>query len=185
MRRTDIMVDIETLGTSEASVVLSVGAVAFNRRDPSVPFTTLYLGFGTGDCWKEQVEKGRVMDRDTIIWWNKQTPDAQKVLKVKNVDNVLDALNQFVAFVDQTGVEPLVWGNGASFDNVILASLLKTYGVKQPWKYWNDRCYRTMKGEHQHDPIERQGVHHNALDDAIHQARILQSIYTKLQKAFK
>lgn len=187
MRLTDIMIDIETLGTTESSVVLSIGAVAFNRRNPAIPISTLYLGFGTSDCRKEQVEKGRTMSRDTIAWWNKQTPDAQRVLKEKNVENVTEALSALVSFIRGLPIDPLVWGNGSDFDNVIVGSLLETYGFARPWKFWNNRCFRTMKGEHGHIVTgpERVGVHHNALDDAIYQATFLQSIYSVLQKRMK
>jgi len=48
--------------------------------------------------------------------------------------------------------------------------------MERPWYFWNDRCYRTMKSLYPQIPMERDGVHHNALDDAISQARHLMAI---------
>src|SRR5690606_5722085 len=72
----------------------------------------------------------------------------------------------------------LMWGNGADFDNIILGSLFEDYGYTKPWAtYSNNRCFRTMnnlvKNRTFVDP-GRHGVHHNALDDAITQAKQLQ-----------
>lgn len=183
--RPDIMIDIETLDTVSTAIVLSIGAVAFNRRDMSVPFDTLYLGFGTKDCREDQKLYGRTMSRDTVNWWNKQSEGAKQVLREKNVESVNDALVKLVNFIKRQNCEPYVWGNGSNFDNVIVSSLLADYGIPQPWKWINDRCFRTMKSEHGHiiEPVQRLGVHHNALDDAIHQAKWLQIIFKELQNS--
>jgi exodeoxyribonuclease VIII len=37
-----------------------------------------------------------------------------------------------------------MFGNGASFDNVILGEAYKRCGLKVPWNFWNDRCLRTL-----------------------------------------
>jgi len=66
-----------------------------------------------------------------------------------------------------------VWGNGAAFDNVILASAYRQANITQPWLFWNDRCYRTVKALSPAVTMQRNGTHHNALDDAESQARHL------------
>jgi len=48
--------------------------------------------------------------------------------------------------------------------------------MKRPWRPWEDRCYRTIKNIIQVPADERQGVYHNALDDALHQTRHLLKI---------
>lgn len=43
--------------------------------------------------------------------------------------------------------------------------------LELPWKFWNDRCYRTVSAGF---PRRQQtGTHHNALDDAISQTKHL------------
>jgi hypothetical protein len=73
-----------------------------------------------------------------------------------------------------------LWGNGAVFDNVILSNAYAACAIDKPWKFWNDKCYRTLKGLYPQIELERTGTHHNALDDAVSQAnhavKILQHI---------
>ncbi|MHB0978446.1 MAG: 3'-5' exoribonuclease domain-containing protein [Minisyncoccota bacterium] len=42
--------------------------------------------------------------------------------------------------------------------------------MKQPWKFWNNRCYRTLKNMFPEVPFVRIGIAHDALDDAKSQA---------------
>jgi exodeoxyribonuclease VIII len=69
-----------------------------------------------------------------------------------------------------------LWGNGASFDNAILANAYAALKMEQPWAFWNDRCYRTIKAMHPKQKQQHLGTHHNALDDAISQAEHLIAI---------
>jgi inhibitor of KinA sporulation pathway (predicted exonuclease) len=46
--------------------------------------------------------------------------------------------------------------------------------MQAPWKFYNDRCYRTLKAMYPHIKMpKRTGTHHNALDDAISQVNHL------------
>lgn len=74
---------------------------------------------------------------------------------------------QFKAFVPDGA---LVWGNGADFDNPILATAYGALNQVQPWKPYNGHCYRTLKSLVKGPKIERTGTHHNAVDDARSQA---------------
>lgn len=58
----------------------------------------------------------------------------------------------------------------------MLASAYRRDGSKTPWRYTNDRCYRTIKSLYPHIPMERTGTHHNAADDAASQAAHLIAI---------
>jgi hypothetical protein len=89
------------------------------------------------------------------------------------------ALTLFSHWVDSPVAE--IWGNGASFDNAILAEAYDCARIDRPWKYWNDRCYRTMKNQFPLVPFRRSGTHHNALDDARSQAEHLMEIFEDLK----
>ena len=43
-------------------------------------------------------------------------------------------------------MDVLIWGGGATFDNVILRNSYKTAKMNAPcpWLYRNDRCFRTL-----------------------------------------
>jgi hypothetical protein len=70
-----------------------------------------------------------------------------------------------------------IWGNGSTFDNVILRSAFAAAGLEYPVRFWADQCYRTKKNEFPTVPLVREGTHHKALDDAISQAKHLQAIW--------
>lgn len=181
---TDAMADIETLDTRPSAVVISIGVVLFNRREPKVKMKELNLKFGKKEFRDEQIMMGRTVDKETVAWWKGQEPDAKRIFKQANVTSMEDALNKLTAFLTQGDTNYLIWGNGSDFDNTIITSLYESFGMQAPWKFWNNRCFRTFKGEHGHitRPPEFQGVKHDAVDDARQQALYLQAIYAELQK---
>jgi inhibitor of KinA sporulation pathway (predicted exonuclease) len=64
-----------------------------------------------------------------------------------------------------------IWGNGAAFDNTILAAWFKHFNL--PWDFRKDRCYRTVKNMFPGVPYQFVGTKHNALADATNQAEHL------------
>ena len=73
----DIMIDIETLGTSTKCPVISIGAVAFDLNQIRGQF---YVALDI----KDQIDSGkRLVDADTIKWWLSQSGAAKKVFKEK------------------------------------------------------------------------------------------------------
>lgn len=159
-----IVVDLETLGTVPGCVILSVGAVFFDETGLGAEF---YKVINKRSC----EEAGLLVNQDTVDWWNKQSMDATQVLRdaETSVDTLASVLEEFNAFIKQdTGVK--VWGNGADFDNPILAKAYEAVGVKQGWLPYNGRCYRTLKNIAPGPKLVRVGTYHNALDDAKSQA---------------
>lgn len=182
---THIMLDLETLDTGPRSVVISIGAIAF---DPYVSGPT-----GLGDKFyveivddlSTQQECGRTISGETVVWWMRQGQAAQQLFAPNTDGNVRDmtknALNRFAEFIDANGGRDVqLWGNGADFDNIILGSLYEDFGMKKPWSYSRNRCFRTMKNIPGVGSFPRQGTYHNALDDAFTQAQHLQAIYRRL-----
>lgn len=156
------MVDLETLGTSADAVIVSIGAVTFDPLRHQVIqkfYTPVNL---------HQPE--RRIDPSTVKWWMTQSDAAREVFKAKGV-SLAETLEQFATWVGDDMKDVYVWGNGASFDNAILADAYKRCQIAAPWNFWNDRCYRTLKNLYPAIPAgERTGVYHNALADAEYQA---------------
>jgi hypothetical protein len=79
-----------------------------------------------------------------------------------------------------------VWGNGATFDNIILRESFSRLNLQELWNWFNDRDVRTIVGlgrEIGFDPkrdMPFDGEPHNALHDAIHQAKYVSAIYQRL-----
>lgn len=160
----NVMVDLETLGTRPGCKVMAIGAAVFSPG-------------GVGDTFYRAIKReGQALalleDPDTLAWWAKQSKAAHDRLFGENVDNVPlpRALAEFTDWLNGLGGEVLVWGNGADFDNPILSAAYSAYGKPQSWGNWNGRCYRTLKGLRPDIKLARQGVHHDALDDARSQA---------------
>lgn len=164
----DAMADLETLGRAPGCVILSIGAVLFSI--PEVKLGTMfYANIDTKSC----VAAGLTIEDETLAWWKRQGAAATDALKVDRLP-LREALTRFSNYCEEMGAinDRKIWGNGPSFDNAILAYAYKALGMKQPWPYWGDRCFRTIKGMYAAVPMApRTGTHHNALDDALHQAR--------------
>ena len=164
--KTQIMIDLETLGNKPGSVIVAIGAVKFSGGEITSSF---YERVDPESC----VAAGLQMDSSTVMWWLQQA-DAARLEITKPGKALREVLEAFAAWIGRD--DAVVWGNGAAFDNVVLAAAYDRAGMDRPWKFWNDRCYRTLKSLHPEVPMDRAGTHHNALDDAESQARHLMAI---------
>lgn len=174
------MLDLETLGTTPNSVVLSAGAVYFTKEQGIIKES--YSVFSV----KKQLKMGRVMDTDTLQWWMKQSPEARKVLdeafESREPHNLANQIMRDLA--DLKNDKQLddfknlkIWGNGANFDVVLAESFFLYEYDSIPWKFWNVNCFRMFnKLTKCRDKVKREGVHHNALDDARYQAQCVLAV---------
>ena len=163
MRRTHIMVDLETADTKPTAAIFSIGAVAFTAAGVTQKFHAVV---DLQSC----VDAGLTINGDTLYWWLQQSDQARRGITGGPHDCLSAALRDFGDFVRVQGDDVCVWGNGAAFDNAILQNAYAACALPLPWKFWNDRCYRTAKVLAPHIASRRVGTHHNALDDAETQA---------------
>lgn len=164
-----VMVDLETMGTRPNAPIIAIGAVAF---DANAVHDEFYVNIDL----ESAVNDGfAVVDPKTVLWWVEQGGEARSSLR-DNKKKVLTALYEFRDWLKPDEPEGM-WGNGASFDNVILSETYRRLNLAQPWPFWTDRCYRTMKNMYPQIKMDRSGVHHNALDDAKSQALHLITIW--------
>lgn len=167
----DVMIDIETLDTRPSAVVLSIGAVRFDVATRGALGEKIHLYIDIDDS----VRHGRTISGSTFQWWLGQPAAARERILTADPLKLPIAMGELAQFI---GPKDRVWGNGAAFDNVILADCFRSAGMDAPWRFWNDYCYRTVKNLYKHVPKpEFVGVKHDALDDAINQAWHLQHIY--------
>lgn len=164
----DVMLDLETLGNGPNSVIIAIGAVKFDATGLGSEF---YQVVDPESC----VKAGLQMDTSTVMWWMKQSDEARAAFDRPSAP-LIAALADFAHWCGDS----VVWGNGASFDNTILSNAYRKTGIEQPWKFWNDRCYRTVKNLYPDVKLERVGTYHNALDDAKSQAVHLIKMGVKL-----
>lgn len=166
-----VMIDLETMGTCPGCAIIAIGAVAFDPRNGDMDD-----GYYTAIPLLGQELLGLHIDADTKAWWDRQSEQARKVLTDPGAIALPAALGGLNAYLQQHD-NPKVWGNGADFDNPILAAAYRAVDMKQGWKPYNGRCYRTVKNLAPHIKLDkRQGTHHHALDDAKSQAVHLMEI---------
>ncbi|EHX8148815.1 TPA: 3'-5' exoribonuclease [Escherichia coli] len=174
-----LMIDLETMGKNPDAPIISIGAIFFDPQTGEMgPEFSKTIDLETA---------GGVIDRDTIKWWLKQSREAQSAILTDEIP-LDDALLQLREFIDENSGEFFVqvWGNGTSFDNVILRRSYERQGIPCPWRYHNDRDVRTIVELGKtidfdaRTVIPFEGVRHNALDDARHQAKYVSAIWQKL-----
>ena len=180
-----VMVDLETMGKKHNAPIVAIGAVVFDPATGSIGES-----FYKVVCLESSVNWGAVIDPSTVIWWLKQSSEARSAIVNDDAIPLQDALLQFRELVSDNvaggSKKSQVWGNGASFDNSILRSSYDCIAEDYPWEYWNDRDVRTMVELGQaisFDPkttIPFEGSRHNALADAIHQARYVSAIWQRI-----
>lgn len=166
-----VMLDLETMGTHPNSAIISIGAVTFDPNSGELGrefYKTISL--------ESSVNWGLELDPSTIIWWMGQEDKARQEC-VSGTNELPLVLRDFISWIPE---DAKVWGCGVAFDNTILANAYRKVGLGVPWQFWNDRCYRTMKSLVDF-PAVREGVHHNALDDAKTQAKHLIKIMKHLR----
>lgn len=167
-----VMLDLETLGTAADAVILSIGAVKFNAKKIND------AGFYSIVSVESNLALKRRVQEDTLAWWMKQS-DAARALFLQPGCTLQAALEDLADWIGNDDVT--VWSNGASFDIPILEHAYVQTGLTVPWKFWNTRCFRTVKSLPlaKSVPAPTPAIAHHALHDAIAQARHLQAIWAK------
>ena len=165
----EAMVDLETLATTPNAHILTIGLVAMHDMD-----NTLYIHVKRDAPWRQDI-KPRYVDPDTEAWWEKQSPEAKAdAFDQTNAVELDVALDQITEWF-QAGNMKKIWSHGATFDVVMLDDAYRQHGKLPPWRFWDVRDTRTVIDIAQRatgkklEP-KREGTHHNALDDAKHQA---------------
>jgi len=167
------MVDLETLGTAPGSVIVSIGAVKLGEHLVS---ESLYLPVDPRSC----EAAGMTMDAETVLWWLRKEGAARKEICRGGLPlrEALERLAQWLRVEEEVEI----WGNGASFDPVLLGAAFDAVGIERPWSFKNERCYRTVAALFPEVPRRTGGTRHNALDDAVGQGRHLIEILRRIRE---
>ncbi|MCP9764488.1 3'-5' exonuclease [Lacihabitans soyangensis] len=163
-----LIVDLETLGTKPGAVILSVALVEWNWKGE----------IGKKGVFKiplaESVAKGFVIEPETVKWWNEQDKIVfAKALNASVPTNmsgtILSEMMNF--FADVMGEKTGVWGNGSSFDLVLLKEYFDGFGYHTPWNPRIERDVRTIVSLL--PEVKREwkfeGTKHDPVDDCLNQ----------------
>lgn len=182
---THLMVDVESLGEKPDAPIVSIGAVFFNPASGQTGpefYKVISL--------ESSMEWGGVPDASTILFWLRATPEARSEIVMDHAIPLDDALLQFKDFIAENAANGKdtvqVWGNGATFDNVLLENSYARTGITCPWKFWNNRDVRTVVelgkavGCEPRYEIPFDGEPHKAISDALHQVKYVSAIWQRL-----
>ncbi len=158
----DAMIDIESLGTTPGSAILSIGVVMFG---PAGLGETFHAPVLLQSC----TAVGLTIDPNTIAWWMQQSDTARAAAFRDDAEALAVVLYRFSTWFTEVHAER-PWCHGATFDVPVLEAAYKACGIVPPWKFWNVRDTRTLYELAGVKVDRNEGTHHNALDDALAQA---------------
>lgn len=192
----DVMVDIETLGTSPNAAIVQIAAVRFDpwarlegAEKPGLISSPEGSFYFTAKLTGDPTIDGD-MDWSTVHWWLKQSKGAQQRVFEPAEEPKNHIGTGVLCFVKWLTEMPFkrVWAAGPQFDLVLLKRTFErtvntmpiahAFGDPRPtylWpiRYTMERDFRTLREVGKllgvPEPI-RVGVAHDALDDAHHQA---------------
>ena len=179
---TDLMVDIETFGSSHDTMLVSIGGVAFNEEEITSKFE-VNIDFVSQD-------KMRTIDPKTLFWWFQKNHRAIPALHSPAPIPIKKAMTEFANWVAHTPHE-CIWANGASFDLPILRHALSQHRIPCPWKFWEELCMRPIRRIGQNLGIEWKDFitnessdlnAHVGINDAIMQAEYVQAVMRKINE---
>lgn len=170
----DICLDLETGGLRPSSAIFSIGAVKF---DPLSDAIVDRFHFAISPDQNDLPHTPRTFDGSTIQWWTCQpTPFAQLAeIPQRTYTQVVQEFTRFCLGAEH------IWANSPTFDVSMLRHLYTQLNQRFPFAYFKERDIRTLKALL---PPQRlpafEGTPHNALDDAAHEARIVQTVMRNL-----
>lgn len=176
-----IMIDIESLDTSPYCVILTIGAVRFDPRGDGI-VEKLELR----PTIEDQTEiYNRVINDDTIRWWSTQNPAAlEEAMGDNDREPLKDCMEKLYKFCWN---RQAVWSHGAPFDVVVMETAMRQTLSDRPnpipWPFYTVRDTRTLfeiAGVSLKDKKYATKTTHKAVEDAAHQALVVQDAYKKL-----
>lgn len=189
MHQTDIMLDIETLGTKPGSVIVTLGVCRFSLDDDFVTDKQeIVINVGTSE------KAGMTMSAGTVLWWMGQGEEARSRMadnaKSISLTNALSKLSDYVSATRTKNFRNRIniWANDPDFDIVNTNAAYDAIGALPPWQFWESRSMRTIEELGQRlfsfnkkVDFPRTGTHHAADDDAEYQARVVQEIFKRMK----
>lgn len=176
-----LMLDLETMGNTSHSSIISIGAVEFNIETGETG-REFYERIDLQSCLDNKL----IVNGSTIYWWLEQNEKARKEVcrGGKHIEGVLSLLRTFMITLGNFQI----WGNGVRFDVGILEDAYVACGYQElPWNFRNERDVRTLvsfaPSIKEHYPF--QGIEHNPIDDCKYQIAYCSAIWNKLKYKYK
>lgn len=173
-----VMIDLETLSTSPEAAVIAIGLVLFDESQIIAKTEILIRPtLAIGD-----------RDEKTVDWWYSQDKAVFDKM-MSGTSTPWGAVAKFIetweTWCNAYSLDLDLWANPPSFDIVILRFLFHKVGQPFPVHFSKERDFRTMKALALQQDIDFSEPYktitaHDAVSDAIAQAKALQIIMRKL-----
>lgn len=170
----DVMIDIETTATTQQAGIIAIAALEFDPERAT---------FGESFCVAIDRESWKNMDfdvsRTTLNWWDKNQKALEQINELPQfyLSDALSGLNIFISKKRRKHI----WANSPRFDLAILEHAYKQLGQSHPWKYWDERCVRTVNAilPGIAKKVIRTNAHH-PLDDCKYQAKCVSAVLKQM-----
>lgn len=165
----NVMLDLETMSTSNNAAVIQIGAVYFDFTGRTSKDLSINIDLST------EMTSGFGVDASTIQWWMNQSEEARKFIfgdpLVKSAEAWMN-LDQFLMSAES------IWSH-AMFDGVIIMNHFKKLFSRFNTSYRIMRDIRTLISLSRMDldkwkeenPRSPDNIAHTALDDCYYQIR--------------
>lgn len=196
-QRTDIMVDIETLGRLPSSPIVQIAAVKFDVTTGQI-YDTFDVTIDVTTC--------ATIEGATLLWWLQTNHALLQELMERGQESGLSERDAIKKFCEWTQEKPknalntpkntdiFLWGNGILFDNKLIQAKCQQHNIPYPIVYRNDRDMRTLVelaaikagngSEFEYrSHFENVGTRHNALDDCFFQVKVLRQAYLDVMES--
>jgi hypothetical protein len=189
-----LMVDLETLGTTESAPILTIGAVLFDPQARDTFEGLLQRAFLRRIEVPDAIKYSGGVNGETLKWWFQQSDAAIKALVGDDAVLLKTALTELFEYAQSRHNRqpewlrnmPLptrVWAKDPDFDCNILRYACDRTNIKWPYHFSIMRSVRTIQDTAFPDgelPVVHEGVAHDAAQDAVAQALMVQACYAAL-----
>lgn len=184
----DLMIDVESTGTSHYSGIMSFAAAFFNP-DTGDKGNQIYLRLD----WVSATRNGAVIDPETFCFWMVQSAEARmEAVNHGEAISERDAVYALINFIEQHADirRVRVWAKSPSFDCSLLRDMCDrnigaNASAEMLWPFWNERDVRTVEGLAAHLgiplPYTRKDVTHHALNDVMGQIKNVAAVFAALR----
>jgi hypothetical protein len=185
------MIDLETLGLDvDTAPIIQIGAVAFQLTGdgPDARTQMFRLHVDAKSCMAEPFN--RRIEPGTVAWWAETDPVLlADIMKGKGTSLEMALVTLTDWFARLGGPPEGVWGNGPTFDIVMLEAAYKQAGLPVPWSYRAIRDVRTVAMIAGDDDLcwnggtktthEEGGKAHDVVVDCLRQLRMVQQTWKR------
>lgn len=171
------MLDLETMGDTPYSPIMSISAVVFDMDTAEIGEV-----FERKATLQSNFDLGLYPTASTIEFWMRQ-PDEARLELLKNdgstLYHALSCFSEWMASTDNSKSQ--IWGNSARFDCGILKDAYYKSKMPIPWDFRLERDVRTLVAFDKKikENTTNTGVAHNGVDDCKFQIAYCTKIWKK------